>query len=50
VRSEGPTVYLRQAGKLLFAVLPAGRFSAPGRAQPLAGILFAALSAPASCE
>jgi hypothetical protein len=50
VRSEGPTVYLRQAGKLLFAALPGGRFSAPGQAEQRAGVLFVTLPAPASCQ
>jgi hypothetical protein len=50
VRSDGPTVYLRQAGKLLFAALPAGRFSGPGQAQARTGLLFATLPAPASCQ
>jgi hypothetical protein len=50
VRSEGPTVYLRQAGKLLFAALPGARFSAPGQEQGRPGVLFATLPAPASCQ
>jgi len=49
VRSEGPTVYLRQVGKVLFAALPGARFSGPGEAQGRAGVLFATLPAPASC-
>jgi hypothetical protein len=50
VRSEGPALYLRQAGKLLFAALPGGRFAAPGVEQGRAGVLFATLPAPASCQ
>jgi hypothetical protein len=50
VRSDGPTIYLRQAGKLLFAALPGARLVAQGQEQGRAGVLFATLPAPASCQ
>ena len=50
VRGEGPTLFLRQAGKLLFAALSGAQLSAPGQAQGGAGVLFATLPAPASCQ
>jgi hypothetical protein len=50
VRGEGPTLYLRQAGKLVYAAMPRGRFSSPRQEQARGEILFATLPAPASCQ
>jgi hypothetical protein len=50
VRSEGPALYLRQAGKLLFAAMPDATISVAGQPEGPPGVLFAVLPAAASCE
>jgi hypothetical protein len=50
VRREGPTLYLRQAGKLLYAAIPDARVTNEGSGEQLEGLLFAVLPARSSCQ
>lgn len=50
VRGKGPAIYLRQAGKLIYAAIPEVAVRPPGNTEPQAGVLFAVLPAPAACE
>ena len=50
VRSEGPVLYVRQAGKLLFAAMPNATVAVAGQPQGPPGVLFAAMQAAASCQ
>jgi hypothetical protein len=50
VRAEGPTIYLRQTGRQLYAVLPEAVVTRPDAAQRVAGLLFSVLPAPALCD
>jgi hypothetical protein len=50
VRSEGPVLYLRQAGKLLFAAMPNATVTVAGKPEGPPGVLFAVMQAAASCQ
>jgi len=50
VRHEGPALYLRQAGKLLYVAVPDAVVSPNPQTTPLEGLLFAVLPATASCQ
>lgn len=50
VRADGPVIYLRQAGKRIYSVMPDTVVTRPGGGERLVGILFAALPALAVCE
>ena len=50
VRAEGPVIYLRQAGKRIYSVMPETVVTRPGGGEPQAGMLFAVLPALAVCE
>ncbi len=50
VRAEGPLLYLRQAGKHVYAVLPDAVVTQAGAPQRRIGLLFAVLPALAQCK
>jgi hypothetical protein len=50
VRAGGPVIYLRQAGKRIYSVMPDTVVTRPGGGQPQGGMLFAVLPALAACE
>ena len=50
VRAEGPAVYLRQAGRLLYAALPHAVVMVPGAPESSRGLVFAVLPTPAACQ
>ena len=50
VRREGPTLYLRQAGKLVYAAMPGASVTTEGTGERLQGFLFAVLPARSSCQ
>jgi hypothetical protein len=50
VRREGPTLYLRQAGKLVYVATPEASVTVEGTGDRLEGFLFAVLPARSSCQ
>lgn len=50
VRGEGPALYLRQAGALIYAAMPDAKVAWPGQTERAEGLVFAVLPAVASCR
>ena len=49
VRTQGPPLYLRQAGENLYVVVPGATLTQPGQRAPLEGMTFSVIPHPGRC-